>query len=301
MMSQRRISLRFLSGNRQGTELALEDPSELVVGRGPGADLVLSEGMVSRRHVRLRLHDGVLALEELGSTNGTFVNGARVTARELISGDRVLIGTSICRVAVHDEPRAVVRDSKDGAPGAAEVATEVTGDLAEVSVIELIEMFARSRQDVLLELVNGRDKGALVLLDGRVVACSCSRLRGMRPSKVLLRLASWTRGSFEVRAPSTPIRCELARDGVELAVELREKLDELEILRKRLFADAAELFIPRPMLPSLSELDEAGLALLRLAHNLGCMQRVLDECELDDGVIVAELLTLIDRGFLRRT
>src|ERR1019366_1078791 len=50
----------------------------VIVGRNPPADFVLDSTTVSRRHCRLDLRDGQLRLSDLGSTNGTFVNGVRL-------------------------------------------------------------------------------------------------------------------------------------------------------------------------------------------------------------------------------
>ena len=66
------------------------------IGRAPECELVLKDNHVSRRHARLAPRNGVLILTDLGSTNGTRVNGHRVTEVVLGAGDRVQIGeTSI--------------------------------------------------------------------------------------------------------------------------------------------------------------------------------------------------------------
>ena len=62
------------------------------IGRAPECELVLKDSRVSRRHARLGARDGVLVLTDLGSTNGTRVNGHRVTELVLGAGDRVQIG-----------------------------------------------------------------------------------------------------------------------------------------------------------------------------------------------------------------
>lgn len=62
------------------------------IGRAPECELVLKDNRVSRRHARLAPRDGVLILTDLGSTNGTRVNGHRVTEVVLGAGDRVQIG-----------------------------------------------------------------------------------------------------------------------------------------------------------------------------------------------------------------
>ncbi len=65
----------------------------VIIGRNPPADLVLEGTTVSRRHCRLELKDGELRLIDLASTNGTFVNGVRVTeAVPLQDGAAIAVG-----------------------------------------------------------------------------------------------------------------------------------------------------------------------------------------------------------------
>ncbi|HEX3265882.1 MAG TPA: FhaA domain-containing protein [Candidatus Limnocylindrales bacterium] len=66
--------------------------AQMGIGRAPECDLVLKDSRASRRHARLAARDGVLVLTDLGSTNGTRVNGHRVTEVVLGAGDRVQIG-----------------------------------------------------------------------------------------------------------------------------------------------------------------------------------------------------------------
>ena len=66
-----------------------------VVGRDEGCDLVLEDERVSRRHAYLRAHpDGRAELHDLGSANGTFVNGRRVRELRLRDGDEIALGNS---------------------------------------------------------------------------------------------------------------------------------------------------------------------------------------------------------------
>jgi hypothetical protein len=69
------------------------------IGRAPECELVLRDGRVSRRHARVSARDGVLVLADLGSTNGTRVNGHRITEVALGAGDRIEIGDSSLVVA----------------------------------------------------------------------------------------------------------------------------------------------------------------------------------------------------------
>jgi pSer/pThr/pTyr-binding forkhead associated (FHA) protein len=63
------------------------------IGRATGADFIVDAALVSRVHCRLTASaDGQLELRDLDSTNGTYVNGARIDAQPLAPGDRVQVG-----------------------------------------------------------------------------------------------------------------------------------------------------------------------------------------------------------------
>lgn len=66
------------------------------LGRGPSNEIVINHAQVSRQHARLTRKGGVMLLEDLGSTNGTYVNGVRLTAPQTLSnGDVIGLGDTI--------------------------------------------------------------------------------------------------------------------------------------------------------------------------------------------------------------
>jgi hypothetical protein len=71
---------------------------ELVLGRLSDCDVVLASDAVSRRHARLFFRDGNWVIRDLGSTNGTRVNGVRVGRCRLRPGDEVVLGDTLVRV-----------------------------------------------------------------------------------------------------------------------------------------------------------------------------------------------------------
>jgi FHA domain len=71
---------------------------ELLVGRHSACDVVLLNPSVSRQHARLIFRAGGWVVQDLGSTNGTFLNGIRVGRAELRPGDRLLVGCESLRV-----------------------------------------------------------------------------------------------------------------------------------------------------------------------------------------------------------
>jgi pSer/pThr/pTyr-binding forkhead associated (FHA) protein len=71
----------------------------VVVGRSPDADVIIDDPYASEFHLRMSSHDGQLLLQDLGSTNGTYVNGRRVTMPlPLNKGDAVQVGKTIMEV-----------------------------------------------------------------------------------------------------------------------------------------------------------------------------------------------------------
>jgi pSer/pThr/pTyr-binding forkhead associated (FHA) protein len=62
------------------------------IGRSPGAEFIVEAALVSRLHCQLTATADSLQLKDLGSTNGTFVNGKRVKTAELKDGDKLSVG-----------------------------------------------------------------------------------------------------------------------------------------------------------------------------------------------------------------
>jgi hypothetical protein len=77
-----------------GTKHVLEQGSN-VLGRGTEADVRLPDTGVSRKHADVQLHGNTVVVEDLGSTNGTLVNGRRVGRQDLADGDVIRIGHSV--------------------------------------------------------------------------------------------------------------------------------------------------------------------------------------------------------------
>ena len=89
--------LVVVAGPHSGQSFALQ--VGLVFGRDPGNSAALpADTKASRRHAQLVADGGGVALEDLGSTNGTFVNGQRITKVALAPGDQIVIGSTTLRV-----------------------------------------------------------------------------------------------------------------------------------------------------------------------------------------------------------
>lgn len=98
---------------------------------GPGA---LADGRISRRHLELRVEGGAVLLRDLESRNGTFVNGHRVSQRELAPGDVVELGAVL--LLFHLEPEAHEPPRHPVLVGRSAAWREVLGQVARLAVID---------------------------------------------------------------------------------------------------------------------------------------------------------------------
>ena len=83
---------------RPGGLLETAAAGRLLLGRSPACQLVFADDTVSRRHAELRLVEGRWMLRDLGSSNGTWVNGRRVMEAEVAPGDELQLGGLAIRI-----------------------------------------------------------------------------------------------------------------------------------------------------------------------------------------------------------
>jgi diguanylate cyclase (GGDEF)-like protein len=101
--SAKRAYILFLSGPLIGKLLHLQE-GVTTVGRAPDADIVINDQRISRHHVQVAVSGEDVTLEDMGSTNGTFVNGQRVKKQDLRDGDKIQISSAtVFKFALQDK------------------------------------------------------------------------------------------------------------------------------------------------------------------------------------------------------
>src|SRR4051812_33143018 len=119
----------------EGREQSL-DPGA-TIGR-EGCDVNLMDPEVSRRHAAIRDQGGSLAIEDLGSTNGTYVNGARITVvTALKAGDEVRLGNTVWALRSNAPAGAGATSVGSAPPAAAAAAPQVTAARAVPTDIQV--------------------------------------------------------------------------------------------------------------------------------------------------------------------
>jgi hypothetical protein len=84
-----------------------------VIGRGADCDLQLEDQLISRRHAVLHLGDETVEIEDLGSSNGTLLNGKQISRSPVKNGDRIEIGNTILQLRMEADPDATIIKPKE--------------------------------------------------------------------------------------------------------------------------------------------------------------------------------------------
>ena len=309
-MSDRGFALRFISGKYQGGEYPLGEGGELVIGRSSDLDMVLIEDMVSRKHAKISLAPGQITISDLGSTNGTFVNGEKVKRARLKEGDRILIGTSILKLVAVARVAGVAIDAKAAqqrleATAAAQEKktggrTAVQGRLEEVPLVDLLQLLSTSKKTGAI-VIKGYRGGRVHLRGGKVVSAVIDADPTLPPKKALYRMVGWTQGGFEFvpqEGDLPPMPNEITEGTEQLVMEAMHQADELA--RGNLPAATAAIGIAMPLTPKLRDLPPDEVDLVQLVHNYGVVQAVLDRATGSDLEVSQKLAALIQRGYLRQ-
>ena len=310
-MTDRAYAFRFISGKYQGGEYPLAQTGEVVIGRSSELDLVLVEDMVSRKHAKVTLGPVGVSIADLGSTNGTFVNGEKVRRAELKEGDRILIGTNILKlVAVSPaqgapvtakaaqqnlEKTAAAQEQKQGGRGA------VQGRLEEVPLVDLLQLLGTSKKTGAI-VIRGYRGGRVHLRAGKVVSAVIDADPTLPPKKALFRMVAWTQGAFEFAPQEGDLLAampnEIAETTEQLVMQAVQQADQLA--RGNWPAPTAAIGIAMPLAPKLRDLSPEELDLLQLVHNYGVVQAVLDRASGSDLEVAQKIAALIQRGYLRQ-
>src|SRR5580658_6852455 len=266
----RSFVLRFISGKYQGGEFPIATDKQIIVGRSSDLDMVLVEDMVSRKHARIAMQSDQIWIEDLGSTNGTFVNGEKIKRARLKEGDRVLIGTSILKLIAGDGSN----DSADAKVQLENVAAArkqqsqartMSGSIEEVPLPDLLQLFGTSKKSGVLVIRTDQDVGRIFMRKGVIYYASINDLDDVSAMKSIFRMLTWDRGLFDLDPPDErEFPNEISASVQEILMEGLRQLDEFNQIRQDLPDLNSRVGIVVPLVPALSALTKAELDVLQL-------------------------------------
>jgi len=224
-------------GGRQPTGMTRVLDLALTIGRADDNDVVIGDLLVSRRHAELRrLGDGRFQLTDVGSNNGTFVNGVRITTEVVTEADVIGIGVATFRLAgdelaEFDPADGVLLDAREltvTLPGGKVLLDHVSFPLPERCLLGVIGPSGAGKSTLLGALTGMRPAtSGSVLYDGRDLYANYAELRhriGLVPQENILHTQlSARRGlayAAELRFPQDTSAAERSRRVEDVLGEL---------------------------------------------------------------------------------
>ena len=269
--------------------------------------MVLVEDMVSRKHAKITTDDHVVTIQDLGSTNGTFVNGEKVRKADLKDGDRILIGTSIIKIIFVDgentshltetEARSKMAVAANKRQSAAP--KSMAGSIEEIPLPDLLQLLSTSRKSGVLVIHSDRHAGKIFFRKGQIYFANIENQFNIGPRKALTRMLGWTQGSFELEPPDESAVLEELDDSTEgLLMETMRQLDEYKVAAEKLPELSSPIGVTRPLKGKLRELSPEELDVFQAALEVKTVAALFDHSSLSDLEIAQKLVTLFEKGYL---
>lgn len=327
--AQGRYILKFISGKYQGGEFALDMNQELIIGRSSELEMVLIEDMVSRHHAKITTTQNEITIEDLGSTNGTFVNGEKISKCSLKAGDRILIGTSIIKlvyeqygdsevpppppmmgdVHVEDVTQAPQEFGLSSSGRIAQQGHTVTsaaqssvlsGNIEQLALTDLLQLLGSSKKTGGLFITSPQGaEGCIYLKAGRIYGAVINGHFEVPAVRAFCRLMMWTAGNFFLDSTATFEFENPVDETVEsMLIESMRVLDEIHSLGD-VPPYEAMFRIDIPIQPKLRDLSPEQLDVFQIVLAEPSMEAVLILAPMEDDIETTKAVVhLIKNGYI---
>jgi hypothetical protein len=294
--------LRFVHGKYEGQEFPL-DGGGFLAGRSSDADLVLADDAVSRKHARFFPSRGRIWVRDLGSRNGTVVNGRPVDVHCLREGDRLAIGSSLVRVEAREQSQAVARragEQRRRRPNDT-AGRSMSGSIEDIPLMDVLQWLATSRKTGALKVRDTEhdQSGVLHLRDGRVFYANIEGNTNLHPEKALMRMLHWTKGMFELdneRLDEAPEEINMSLE--HMLMEAARQQDELAALAKKatLPAPGSNVRLVSPATVRWKDLKPEQIDLIQDLIEFESWWSLIDRSRTDDLTLTRTLVELKTKG-----
>jgi pSer/pThr/pTyr-binding forkhead associated (FHA) protein len=207
--------------------LMLGPRDTVVVGRSRSCDLRLGGTDASRRHAEITGGSQGFKVFDLGSTNGTYVNGERIQEYSLQPGDRIEIGSStitFCQVGGGLEEMGLERDSEKTIlverPAAGQI---FEGDLAEIPPFAVLQILEMGRKSGMLHCESDEGVGRIWLFQGSPIHAETKSHTGFDAAIEIVTASS---GRFNFQSGQDPEQRTIEASVTELLLEASRAQDE---------------------------------------------------------------------------
>lgn len=295
--------LQFVRGKYAGQEFALDAAGSYIAGRSSEADLVLADDSVSRKHARFYHERGRTWVRDLGSRNGTKINGKTIKRHCLRNGDRVAIGATLMHVAVMQPGQVSDTFAGRRKRGAADPGTgrSMSGSIEDIPLVDVLQWLATSRKTGTLKVRSPaqRREGALSLRDGQVFFASIEGSATLDPEKALMRMLLWDKGMFELDAKvMDDAPTELSTSLEHMLMEAARQQDEMAALaaKSALPGPTDRIIMVHPSPVRWKELEPDQIDVLQAVSEASDWGPALDAVSSDDLTATKAVVALKKKG-----
>jgi len=315
--SETPLRLRQVAGPGTGRSFRVLPLQEGIIGREEDALICIDEQSVSRRHAKIEYKKTFPEVVDLGSANGTFVNGKQVRKAVLRDGDTVQVGGGKFEIDLHAEASESA-DSSVSQPNVSPAEkkrieraldsswrklprlfghrTAFTGELADIGLMSLIQTLGANRSTGTLLIRLESKEGSVYMDTGELVHATLADASG---PKALYRLLALEEGKFSFFTPGRKPDANTLDGGLDRhLLEGARHLDELSNYRGQLPAETDHLSFNPNVTVNLSRVPSPVLDVLSAIGQVQVMEKVMDTCQLPDLDICRILLMLMQKNIL---
>lgn len=206
----------------------------VTLGRVRENDIVVNDNHASRQHARIEVSPGSCVIKDLNSSNGTCVNGEKVSRHTLKTGDKIEIGAAVYLFHSGEQPpdlkklyRHVVEDlptARITAPGDALPPDDFGGSVEAMPLVEICQMIGFGNRSGSLQVVPPEgDAGRLYFREGRLVHAECG---AETSNEAVFRILLAKCGTFRFNAGDVDVRPSITMPTSVLLLEAMRRIDE---------------------------------------------------------------------------
>jgi pSer/pThr/pTyr-binding forkhead associated (FHA) protein len=206
------------------------------IGRGGGNEFYLPDYHASRNHAEIRWNGKAFVLKDLGSSNGTFVNGEKVDEKTLAQGDEIQIGTHVLALRVEDSGKVeeeFERQSKEVQEWKTVLHQPAEGGLSgtieDVELSQIVQVLEGGHKTGRLYITLTGASGSVYFKNGRIVAADyANEAEGvsLQDQEAAYVLFVATQGVFEFLVEPIEVEPRIAESPQALLMEAFRRADE---------------------------------------------------------------------------
>ncbi|WP_372368509.1 DUF4388 domain-containing protein [Candidatus Uabimicrobium sp. HlEnr_7] len=215
----------------------LQKEEEFTIGRGVYNRLVLSLDNVSRYHAVIKWGDNGFIIEDLGSSNGTFVNDEIIeTQHKLQAGDKILIGNQLItyreseKKSEYQHNKTLKTDMGQNVfrvPSVEEIKhlrSSLQGNIETIPLFSVLQMLSGDNQTGCLTIQNSELVGDIYFKEGSVINTQISS--GAVGENAFFSIMKWEKGQFQFHKEKLPLKETMQENLQRLLLEGLRILDE---------------------------------------------------------------------------